>query len=66
MCIQACEKVTGQRFSVYGALKILTLLNSFFNQLTAVERQHGYFQQDNTTTHTAKATMVAIQEVSED
>jgi hypothetical protein len=38
----------------------------FFNQLTAEETQHGYFQQDNTTAHTANATMVAIQEVFED
>jgi hypothetical protein len=38
----------------------------FFNQLTAEERQHDYFQQDNTIAHTANATMVAIWEVSED
>jgi hypothetical protein len=38
----------------------------FFNQLTAEERQHGYFQQDNATAHTANATTVAIREVFED
>jgi hypothetical protein len=32
----------------------------FFNQLTAEERQHGYFQQDNAMPHMANATMVAI------
>jgi hypothetical protein len=37
--------------------------DSFFNQLTAEETQHGYFQQDNTTAHMANATMVAIWEV---
>jgi hypothetical protein len=42
------------------------ILNQFFNQLTAEERQHGYFQQDNATAHTANATMVAIREVFED
>jgi hypothetical protein len=42
------------------------ILNSFFNQLTAEERQHGYFQQDNAIAHTANATMVAIREVFED
>jgi hypothetical protein len=40
--------------------------NPFFNQLTAEERQHGYFQQDSATAHTANATMVAIWEVFED
>jgi hypothetical protein len=38
----------------------------FFNQLTAEERQHGYFQQDNATARTANATMVTIWEVFED
>jgi hypothetical protein len=38
----------------------------FFNQLTAEETQHGYFQQHNATAHTANATMVAIREVFED
>jgi hypothetical protein len=38
----------------------------FFHQLTAEERQHGYFQQDNATAHTTNATMVAIWEVFED
>jgi hypothetical protein len=42
------------------------ILNPFFNQLTAEERQYGYFQRDNTTTHTAAATMVAVLEVFED
>jgi hypothetical protein len=42
------------------------ILNPFFNQLTAEERQHGYFQQDNATAHTANATMAAIREVFED
>jgi hypothetical protein len=41
-------------------------LNSFFNQLTAEERQHGYFQQADATAHTANATMFAIREVFED
>jgi hypothetical protein len=35
----------------------------FFNQLTAEETQHGYFQQYNATAHTANATIVAIREV---
>jgi hypothetical protein len=35
----------------------------FFNQLTAEEIQHGYFQQDNATAHMADATMAAIWEV---
>jgi hypothetical protein len=38
----------------------------FFNQLTAEEIKHGYFQQDNTTAHMANATMVAIWEAFED
>jgi hypothetical protein len=42
------------------------ILNPFFNQLTAEERQHGYFQQDNATAHMANATMVTIWEVFED
>jgi hypothetical protein len=33
--------------------------------MTAEERQHGYFQKDNTTAHTANATMVAKREVFE-
>jgi hypothetical protein len=33
--------------------------------MTAEERKHGYFQQDNATAHTANATMVAIWEVFE-
>jgi hypothetical protein len=40
--------------------------NPFFNQLTAEEKQYGYFQQDNATAHTASASMVAIREVFED
>jgi hypothetical protein len=35
----------------------------FFNRLTAEETQHGYFQQDNGTAHTANATMAALWEV---
>jgi hypothetical protein len=42
------------------------ILNPFFYQLTAEERQYGYFQQDNATAHIAYATMVAIWEVFED
>jgi hypothetical protein len=42
------------------------ILNPFFSQLTAEETQHGYFQQDNATAHTANATMVAICQVFED
>jgi hypothetical protein len=42
------------------------ILNPFFSQLTAEERQYGYFQQDNATAHTANAAMVAIREVFED
>jgi hypothetical protein len=42
------------------------ILNPFFNQLTAEERQHEYFQQDNATAHKANATMVTIWEVFED
>jgi hypothetical protein len=41
-------------------------LNPFFSQLTAEERQYGYFQQDSATAHMANATMVSIQEVFED
>jgi hypothetical protein len=40
--------------------------NPFFNQMTAEETQYGYFQQHNTTAHTANASMVAIQEMCED
>jgi hypothetical protein len=40
--------------------------DAFFNQLTAEETQHGYFQQDSATAHTANATMVVIREVFED
>jgi hypothetical protein len=36
------------------------------DQLTAEERQYGYFQQDNATAYTANATMVAIREAFED
>jgi hypothetical protein len=39
------------------------ILNLLFNQLTVEEKQHGYFQQDSATEHTANATMVAIREV---
>jgi hypothetical protein len=42
------------------------VLNPFFNQLTAEEREHLYFQQDDATAHTANATMFAIREVFED
>jgi hypothetical protein len=42
------------------------ILNPFFNQVTAEERHHGYFRQDNATAHMANATVVAIQEVFED
>jgi hypothetical protein len=35
-------------------------------QVTAEERQHGYFQQDSATAHTANATMVAIREMVKD
>jgi hypothetical protein len=38
----------------------------FFNQLTAKETEHGHFQQDNATAHTANAIMVAVLEVFED
>jgi hypothetical protein len=41
-------------------------VNDILNQLTAEERQYGYFQQDNATAHTANAAMVAILEVFED
>jgi hypothetical protein len=43
------------------------ILNPFFNQLTAEERQHVYFQQDDdAAAHKANATMFAIWEVFED
>jgi hypothetical protein len=42
------------------------ILNPFFNQLTAEETQHVYFQQDDATVRTANATMFAIREVFED
>jgi hypothetical protein len=42
------------------------ILNPFFRQLTAEEAQHGYFQQDNVTAHTANATIVTIRETFED
>jgi hypothetical protein len=35
----------------------------FFNQLTAEETQHGYFQQNNSTAHTANAIIVTILKV---
>jgi hypothetical protein len=38
----------------------------FFNQLTAEERQHGYFQQNNATAYTANAAIIAIWKVFED
>jgi hypothetical protein len=38
---------------------------NFFSQLTAEERQYGYFQQDNATALTANATMAAVREVFE-
>jgi hypothetical protein len=41
---------------------IACVLNPFFSQLTAEETQHGYFQQDNATAHTAHATIVARRE----
>jgi hypothetical protein len=44
----------------------MCVLNLFFSQLTAEEREHEYFQQDNPTAHTTNVTMVAIQEVFED
>jgi hypothetical protein len=47
-------------------MEVNDILNSFFNQLTAEERQHMYFQQDDATAHTANATMFAIWEVFED
>jgi hypothetical protein len=31
---------------------------SFFNQLTAEEREHGYFQQDNAIAHTVAKFMM--------
>jgi hypothetical protein len=42
------------------------ILNPFFSQLTAEERQYGYFQQDNATAHTVNAAMVAIRDLFED
>jgi hypothetical protein len=41
------------------------ILNPFFNQLTAEERQNAYFQQDNATAHTGTAN-AEIREVFED
>jgi thiamine phosphate synthase YjbQ (UPF0047 family) len=38
------------------------ILNPFFNQLTAEERQYEHFQEDNATAHTANAAMVAVRE----
>jgi hypothetical protein len=38
-------------------------MRSILHQLTAEETQHGYFQQNNATGHTANATTVAIREV---
>jgi hypothetical protein len=43
-----------------------TGLAAYFSQLTAEEREHGYFQQDNATAHTANTAMVAIRKVFED
>jgi hypothetical protein len=55
-----------RRITVNSDRYVNDILNPFFNQLTAEERQYGYFQQDNATAHTANASMVAIREVFED
>jgi hypothetical protein len=42
------------------------ILKPVFNQLTAEERQYGYFQRDSAAAHKANATMVEIRKVFED
>jgi hypothetical protein len=42
------------------------ILNPFFHQLTAEERNYGYFQEDNATAHTADDSMDAIHKVFDD
>jgi thiamine phosphate synthase YjbQ (UPF0047 family) len=68
-CVLSLRRITGPIFShetVNSDRHVNDILNPFFNQLTAEERQYGYFQQDNATAHIANASMVAIREVFED
>jgi hypothetical protein len=60
VCIQACEKV---RATGSVSRNLFMRCNPFFNHLMAEKSQHGYFQQNNATAHTANATIVAIWEV---
>ena len=68
-CAVSPRRIIGPIFfhhTVNSDRYINDILNPFFDQLNAEERQYGYFQQDNATAHTANASMVAIQEVFED
>jgi hypothetical protein len=40
------------------------ILNLFFNQLTAEERQSGYFQLENTTAHMAKLIIFCLYKIT--
>jgi hypothetical protein len=64
----SCESKLVKKWRATGSVlhNLFMQCDPFFNQLTAEERQHGYFQQDNATAHTANAAIVAIREVFED
>ena len=42
------------------------ILKPFFEELTDIDCQNGYFQQDSTIFHTANETLELIREISED
>jgi hypothetical protein len=68
-CARSPRRIIGPIFfheTVNSDRYVNNILNPFFNQLTAEERQYGYFQQDNAIAHAANASMVAIREVFED
>jgi hypothetical protein len=59
-CAVSLRRINGPLFfheTVNSDHYVNDILNLFFNQLTAEERQYGYFQHDNATAHTANATM---------
>jgi hypothetical protein len=65
-CVVCLWRIIGPIFfceTVNSGHYVNDILNPFFNQLTAEERQCGCFQQGNATAHTA---MVAIRKVFED
>jgi hypothetical protein len=68
-CALSPRRITGPIFfheTVNSDRYVNDILNPFFNQLTAEEKQYVYFQQDNATAHTANAAMAAIREGFED